>query len=195
MTHIEILEAVAQNYGRPRYLEIGTGDGGCFYRVARHCCIADTIDVPGNPYGDINRRDADIRAAGCLIVTYWGQGSDDFFLWAGGQEFELIFIDGSHWYEQVKRDLENSLDRLAPNGTIVMHDTWAESEDLAKQGSDEAYLVAEEMESDPRFQTFTLPIRPGLTFLRPNTPRWNRTPPPYNPNRALIGYIEQGQHE
>ena len=181
MTHIEILEAIAQIYKRPRYLEIGTGDGGCFYRVARHCSRAYTVDVPENPYGQVVDRSQDIYDAGCEVVAYWGLGSDRFFdAWQEEEgvlvddphEFDLIFIDGSHWYDQVKRDLKNSLKHLASLGTIAMHDTWSPTRSEASQGSDTAYLVAEEVEKDPTFQTFTLPVRPGLTLLRPDVPRF-----------------------
>lgn len=36
--------------------------------------------------------------------------------------FDLIFIDGLHTAEQVKKDFENSLKILSPNGFIVLHD-------------------------------------------------------------------------
>lgn len=175
ITHIEILEALAQIYDRPRYLEIGTGDGGCFFRVARQCSVAVTVDVPENPYGQINHHEGVIRGHGCERVEYWGAGSDNFFASVPEEYpglFNLIFIDGSHWYDQVKRDLENCLEFLAPLGTIAMHDTWSATEAEARDGSDDAYRVAEEIEADSRFQTFTLPVRPGLTLLRPDVPRF-----------------------
>lgn len=172
MTHIEVLEAIAQIYKRPRYLEIGTGDGGCFRRVANYCSAAITVDVPDNPYGTINHHHDEIRSNGCDLVEYRVDGSDSFFAHPTISEFDLIFIDGSHWYDQVRRDLENALKVLAPLGTIAMHDTWSPTKDEAAQGSDEVYMVAEEVENNPRLQAFTLPIRPGLTLLRPNAPRW-----------------------
>ena len=36
--------------------------------------------------------------------------------------FDLIFIDGLHTAEQVKKDFENALKVLSPNGFIVLHD-------------------------------------------------------------------------
>ena len=45
--------------------------------------------------------------------------SDDFFA-SNEKTFDLIFIDGVHGYEQVLRDVENSLRCLNPNGVIVM---------------------------------------------------------------------------
>jgi hypothetical protein len=47
--------------------------------------------------------------------------SDNFF--KNNQEtFDLIFIDGLHQYEQVKRDVYNSLKFLNKNGVILLHD-------------------------------------------------------------------------
>lgn len=36
--------------------------------------------------------------------------------------FDIIFIDGLHYYHQVQKDLANSLNRLEPGGIILIHD-------------------------------------------------------------------------
>ena len=38
------------------------------------------------------------------------------------QKFDIIFIDGLHLYEQVLKDIINSLHHLNEGGVIVMHD-------------------------------------------------------------------------
>ncbi len=52
--------------------------------------------------------------------------SDDFFEHLNLKEvkksFDVIFIDGLHTADQVKKDIENSLTHLSPNGFIVLHD-------------------------------------------------------------------------
>lgn len=45
------------------------------------------------------------------------------------QRFDLIFIDGLHTAEQVKKDFENALKILSPNGFIVLHDCNPEKEE------------------------------------------------------------------
>lgn len=45
------------------------------------------------------------------------------------KEFDLIFIDGLHTAEQVRKDFENSLKILSPNGFIVLHDCNPEKEE------------------------------------------------------------------
>ena len=47
--------------------------------------------------------------------------SDDFFL-SNNETFDLIFIDGLHEYDQVMKDIKNSLKFLNTNGVILLHD-------------------------------------------------------------------------
>jgi len=47
--------------------------------------------------------------------------SDKFFKGCN-RTFDLVFIDGLHLYEQVEKDILNSLAVLNPGGTIVCHD-------------------------------------------------------------------------
>ena len=47
--------------------------------------------------------------------------SDDFFL-KNKEKFDCIFIDGLHYYNQVKKDIINSLKSLNQNGVIFIHD-------------------------------------------------------------------------
>jgi hypothetical protein len=47
--------------------------------------------------------------------------SDKFFL-ENKEKFDLIFIDGLHHYNQVKKDIANSLVALNDKGVILMHD-------------------------------------------------------------------------
>lgn len=47
--------------------------------------------------------------------------SDEFFK-DNKEKFDCIFIDGLHYYSQVKRDIENSLKALNTNGIILLHD-------------------------------------------------------------------------
>lgn len=47
--------------------------------------------------------------------------SDDFFL-KNKLFFDIIFIDGLHIYNQVRKDLENALNCLNTDGIIMLHD-------------------------------------------------------------------------
>ena len=47
--------------------------------------------------------------------------SDQFFS-CNKENFDCVFIDGLHTYEQVKKDIQNSLKFLNKNGIILLHD-------------------------------------------------------------------------
>ncbi len=56
--------------------------------------------------------------------------SDEFFN-TNDDYFDIIFIDGLHVYEQVKRDILNSVKFLKKDGIILVHDCMPDS--LSKQ--------------------------------------------------------------
>ena len=47
--------------------------------------------------------------------------SDKYFQ-TNNDKFDIILIDGLHTYDQVRKDIFNSIERLNPNGVIIMHD-------------------------------------------------------------------------
>ena len=106
-TRTDLLNHLAEKYNLQRYLEIGVQDSKQNYDKIM-CKHKQGVDP--NPYSS---------------VTYQ-MTSDAFFVYAGNVSeknlFDLIFIDGLHTAEQVKKDFENSLKILSPNGFIVLHD-------------------------------------------------------------------------
>ena len=52
--------------------------------------------------------------------------SDNFFK-NNSDKFDIIFIDGLHEYDQVKRDMNNSIKFLNNDGVIYLHDCMPES--------------------------------------------------------------------
>jgi predicted O-methyltransferase YrrM len=56
--------------------------------------------------------------------------SDDFFS-QNKETFDVIFIDGLHYYDQVSRDFNNSLSCLNKNGIIILHDMMPKEENEA----------------------------------------------------------------
>lgn len=47
--------------------------------------------------------------------------SDSFFK-KNNKIFDIIFIDGLHYFDQVKKDIKNSLEALSERGIIIIHD-------------------------------------------------------------------------
>lgn len=102
----DLLHLIVKEKNIKRYLEIGIQQGINF----------DSIEVPYKVGVEpFPRREQE----NVLRMT-----SDEFFKLNATEYdvFDLIFIDGLHTYEQTKKDLYNSLNRLNSNGIIVMHD-------------------------------------------------------------------------
>lgn len=109
--HTQLLNYLAIKYNLTTYLEIG-------------------VNVPENNFDKINCSfkvgvDPETDAPKVLKCT------SDVYFTAHKKVvniFDLIFIDGYHEAEQVKRDFENSLSMLCDGGFIVIHDTLPENE-------------------------------------------------------------------
>jgi hypothetical protein len=98
--------------------------------------------------------------------------SDDFFRMIKVEPIALAFIDGDHRYEQVKKDFENVVARLADRGFILMHDTWPPNHEeyIDENHCGTVYKLREELEKDSRFDVLTLThgtaMGVGLTIVR-----------------------------
>ena len=90
------------------YLEIGCDQDQLFSKIK----IENKIGV--DPYSGGNVR----------------KTSDDFFK-DNKEKFDIVFIDGLHTYNQVKKDILNSLDCLKEEGIVLVHDCMPDS--LSKQ--------------------------------------------------------------
>ena len=94
-----IINFLIQRFDYKSYLEIGCRDNTTFNRVK----IERKVGVDPHKGGTIRKT------------------SDEFFA-ANDELFDVIFIDGLHLDYQVLKDIDNSLQCLSPNGTIVVHD-------------------------------------------------------------------------
>ena len=50
--------------------------------------------------------------------------TSDLFFEVNNQNFDIVFIDGLHEYQQVKKDILNSINCLNPNGIVLVHDCF-----------------------------------------------------------------------
>src|SRR5678816_1292351 len=93
--------------------------------------------------------------------------SDEYFeLVSATPTFGLIFIDGDHSEEQVRRDVDNSLARLLPDGLICMHDTFPPNIDYThEKWCGTAYKVAIELRKRRDLEVYTFPVTYGLTLV------------------------------
>jgi len=95
----EIVNYLIKKNNYKSYLEIGCNKNDLFSNVI----IKNKVGVDPNEGGTIK-------------LT-----SDNFFK-VNKDTFDIIFIDGLHVYEQVKRDILNSVKILNKNGIILIHD-------------------------------------------------------------------------
>lgn len=116
-------------------VEIGTAAGGTFY-VLCQCAPNDakivSIDLPGGPFGG-GYEIEDMR----LFKRYGKLGQKLFFMREDSHDentknvlmshldnkpIDVLFIDGDHSYEGVKKDFELYEPLVAKGGLIIFHD-------------------------------------------------------------------------
>lgn len=99
--HTDLLNYIAKKINAQSYLEIGVSNGKNFSQI--DCPVKTGVDP-------------DLKSAATIKKT-----SDEFFF-DNRSMFDLVFIDGLHEAEQVKRDIENAFLLLNECGAIVIHD-------------------------------------------------------------------------
>ena len=104
----DLIDYLIKKKNYSSYLEIGCDQNQLFSRV----------EVK-------NKTGVDPVSGGNIRKT-----SDDFFL-ENNSNFDIVFIDGLHTYEQVKKDILNSVTCLNDGGIILVHDCLPDS--LGKQ--------------------------------------------------------------
>lgn len=110
MTRTELINSLIKKNNYKSYLEIGV----------------NTPAQPGYNWVGINvelKHGVDPNVDTTYRVT-----SDEFFEKHIKQKYDIIFIDGLHLFEQVYKDIINSLKCLNNNGIIVVHDCNPETE-------------------------------------------------------------------
>ncbi len=104
-TRTDIINYCIEKYNFEKYLEIGCHDNETFDQIkCRYKVGVDPVQ------------------GGTLRMT-----SDDYFR-LSQDKFDIIFIDGLHFCEQVYKDVRSSLKCLNPNGIIVLHDCMPKEE-------------------------------------------------------------------
>jgi hypothetical protein len=104
----DLIKYLINKYKYTEYLEIGCNEDLLFSKVE----IKDKTGVDPACGGNVRKT------------------SDDFFK-MNKKKFDIVFIDGLHVYEQVKKDILNSVNCLKENGIILVHDCMPDS--ISKQ--------------------------------------------------------------
>ena len=101
---LQIVQEIIQKKNFKSYLEIGCFDDELFNHI--NCQFKIGVDPV---------------SGGTIRMT-----SDQFFK-DNNYSFDCIFIDGLHTYEQVRKDVYNSINYLNLDGTIFIHDCLPKS--------------------------------------------------------------------
>ncbi len=104
----DLIEYLINKYEYSDYLEIGCDQDQLFSKIK----IQNKVGVDPNSGGNVRKT------------------SDEFFR-ENNNKFDIVFIDGLHTYDQVKKDILNSINCLKENGIILVHDCMPDS--LSKQ--------------------------------------------------------------
>lgn len=120
MNRTEVIQRIINKKKACSYLEIGVYNGKNFFKIKAWKKIA--VD----PHFQFEKR----KRFKWILKNFYNIGakyhettSDNYFANTKfSKPFDVIFIDGLHTYAQSLNDVMNSLNILADNGVIIMHD-------------------------------------------------------------------------
>lgn len=104
INRLKVIQYVVNKKNYKSYLEIGCDDNAVFAKIK----VINKIGI--DPVKGGNYR-----------------GTSDNFFKKNKKKFDCIFIDGLHEFNQVTKDIENSINVLNKNGIIFIHDTMPRS--------------------------------------------------------------------
>ena len=153
MEHIDLIEAIFVACGYKSYLELGVWNGVNLARMAKYARWALGVDI------------VDTRIDKCTGLFL---GTTDDFFDRSSRRYDLIFIDADHNYDQVKKDLTQSLKRLTRSGTAILHDTDPANVKLLGEGyCSDSYKILQELRNNNQVDFVTLPMNEaGLTIVK-----------------------------
>ena len=158
-SRLDLINLMIKKTNANKYLEIGCDRDKIFNNV-----ICD-YKIGVDPFRGGNRR----------------MTSDEFFS-QNTELFDVIFVDGLHYYEQVLKDVDNSLKFLNPNGVIIIHDMLPRKEEesvvpiptpLPKTWLGDVWKLAFNLSArtEVTFQLVLIDEGCGVVFKQPQEPK------------------------
>lgn len=145
----DLINFVISQKNYHNYLEIGCDENQTFNKIL----IKNKVGIDPIRGGNIRK-------------------TSDLFFEENTNYFDCIFIDGLHTYEQVKKDLENSLKILKKDGTIFLHDCLPKGyfyQALPRSRSSwngDVWKIIVEYRTKNNFDTCTCFIDQGLGIIK-----------------------------
>ena len=144
----DLIEYLIKKNNYKNYLEIGCDKNQLFSKVN----INNKIGVDPVSGGNVRKT------------------SDDFFK-ENKSGFDIVFIDGLHTYEQVKKDILNSVNCLLDEGIILVHDCMPDS--LGKQAvprykmqwNGDVWKAIVDLRQQENLEIYTCEIDQGISVI------------------------------
>jgi predicted O-methyltransferase YrrM len=127
-TDLLLLKGLARKFENCSYFEIGTWRGESVANVASVAEDCYTMDLPDEEKRALGMSEAYIKDHAVLSrhlsnVNHLKENSFTYDFSSLNKKFDLVFIDGDHHYESVKRDTQKVFSHLVhPNSIVVWHD-------------------------------------------------------------------------
>ena len=145
----DLIEYLINKYKYSDYLEIGCDQDQLFSKVK----IKNKTGVDPTNGGNIRKT------------------SDDFFK-ENKNKFDIIFIDGLHTYNQVKKDILNSINCLKDEGIVLVHDCMPDS--LSKQAvpryrmswNGDVWKAIVDLRQNENLEIYTCKIDQGIGVIK-----------------------------
>lgn len=154
MGYGDVIVSIFWASGGGSFLELGVARGGISMSLAARGADVTGVDVVECP--DYPGR------------MYVMPAEEYFAVHARPDSFDMVFIDADHRYASVILDLQGALFVLKPHGTIVLHDTDPDREEmLADHLCSDCYRVVSNIQNSHDLASVTLPVDDtGLTLVR-----------------------------
>ncbi len=147
---IALVNLLVSKYRDPSYLEIGCGANVLFDSVP----VQKKIGVDPSSGGNVRK-------------------TSDAFFESNDIQFDVIFVDGLHTYEQVRRDVINAILSIRTGGWIALHDmlpsNWAEQHIpivSIRSWTGDVWKVAFELSQTPGLEFKIIKIDQGVGVIK-----------------------------
>lgn len=129
-TDLALLKLLAAGFESCKYFEIGTWRGESVANVADVAGHCTTMNLPVERMKELGLPETYIQqyamySKNRINVTHLQEDSLKFDFESLGEKYDLIFIDGDHHYESVKKDTANVFKHLLHDKSIVVWHDYA----------------------------------------------------------------------
>lgn len=141
---VPALDLLREHLQTGNFLEIGTQFGSTFYMLSKiYPNKKISVDLSNGIHGGISldimmRRNEFLQSKFDNLYMITGNSQEQSSIDAvqnvlGGEQLDLLFIDGDHTYEGVKKDYLNYKQFVRPGGLILFHDIVNRPENVVEQ--------------------------------------------------------------